>query len=1006
MVSPVLVLAMRRPCAAKRSKSDACAVARSPFARMAAAETMQSTSEPRRQPVALKRDAASEASSSENGMTSLTTRPLRPGPASDGSVESLARGEMTEARETTTFGGEGGEAGQVAFSVRLLAPGTELGSRYEVRSVLGRGGTAVVYSAWDRELKRPVALKVLRADRVSEALLKRLRREAAVARDAASPHLVRVFDIGQAGEAVFLTMELVEGESLRERLARAPLAEDEALGIAKQVLRGLAALHGLGIVHRDVKPGNVLLTPSGVAKLADFGLALDTESDETRATQTGGLLGTVEYLAPEQAVGGEVDGRTDLYAAGVMLFEMLTGDVPFRRGTSIATVLAHLNERARELRAVRPGTPRWLSEVVARLLSKQPADRYATAELVLDALERRRAGRADSFSTRRRRAAMAMAAALAGVAIVAILRTSRGEGELPRIVARTGAPGIRVTDEAGKVLWERDDVGGPALAAFVRGRRPGDLRLAALRYVPGSLPVGPEGALLSFLSPSTGSVEREVRLSAPGGDDFPGEPARFTPNELRALDLDGDGEDEILATLVHLDSAPSYVVLCEPAREASRVVFIGTGYHFVSGAVDLDDDGRKEVILHGTANGLGWYMSVAAVPAAPMPERARRSAQADMPPVSSPDLFPPSIPEGPSWYTLVGPPYTDAARRSEPRLDGRRKRLVIDGDERLELTLDGFRTGPADVPAPDGRGDKRRRAYQGLRSARLAARTAAWADGLRHVGEAVRFAAGAGEPFLEEWARRTEAGLLVRSGAVEEGVARFEKVFGTTEVPALVAFDAGRSLHLAGELQRAAEWYARVAGGAGYGVGRNPWEALEGAVLALAELGRFDDARQVVGRFRAAFGEATPATPAYAAFVDWKRGVAPEPSRFDVGAARDLHRYWKVEARLSSGEAPAAVLASLDPTGDQPNAIGDLRRLLRAELRIRAGAPASEVLDAARTAYSGLRGARAHEPIARAHLDLATQRFARIADSAGKRVEAAEARAFLKRVWGKPERVR
>lgn len=906
---------------------------------------------------------------------------------------------MPEARETTTVGSEGRDA---AFPIRLLTPGTELGSRYEVRSVLGRGGTAVVYAAWDRELRRPVALKVLRGDRVSEGMLKRLRREAAVARDAASPHLVRVFDIGQAGEAIFLTMELVEGESLRERVARGPLPEDEALGITKQVLRGLSALHELGIVHRDVKPGNVLLTPDGVAKLADFGLALDTESDESRATQTGGLIGTVEYLAPEQAVGGDVDGRSDLYAAGVMLFEMLAGEVPFRRGTSIATVLAHLNERARELRVVRPATPRWLSEVVVRLLSKEPADRYGSARAVLAALERREAGRRVLRPARR---GLAAAAALIAVALLAFVRGAWPSRTVARFVS-AGAVGIRALDEGGRVLWERADVLEPGLTALVRGRSSSRPRIVALRHAPGAPPVGPEGVPLAFLSHSTGSVERELRLAAPGLEDFPGEPARFSPAEVRALDLDDDGEDEVLATLVHFNSAPSYVVLVEPAREESRVVFAGTGYHYVAGAVDLDGDGRREVVLHGTANGLGWYTSVAAVPAAPTPVQARRSPRADIPPVFSPDLPPASGAEERAWYTLVAPPASDAVQRSTARLDPRGRRLVLDGDQRWEFTLDGFRVGATDAEALGGRREKRRKAYQDLRSARIAARTEAWTDGLRHAREAVLAAGGAGEPFLEEWARRTEASLLVRSGAAEDGVARFEELMRTTKVPSLVAFDAGRALQLAGELRRAVDWYVRLAGGAGFGLGRNPWEALEGAVLALTELGRFDEAATVVARFRGAFGEGPTHASQYAAFVDWRRGATPEPARFEADSALDLHRYWALEARLSSGEGPAEVVASFQPVADQPNAVGDLRRLLRADLRMQAGAPAGVVLDAARTAYAGLRGARTQEPIARAHLDVATERFCRIAEAAGKSDEADEAREFVKRVWGKPERHR
>ncbi|MCE7957816.1 MAG: serine/threonine protein kinase, partial [Acidobacteria bacterium ACB2] len=164
-----------------------------------------------------------------------------------------------------------------------------------------------------------MALKVLRADRVSEAALRRFRREAAVARDAASPRLVRVFDIGHAADSLFLTMELVEGESLKERLARGRLPLDETLRVFAEVLRGLQVLHALGIVHRDVKPANVLLASDGTVKLADFGLALHLSADESRATETGSLVGTVEYLSPEQALGRSLDGRSDLYAAGVVL---------------------------------------------------------------------------------------------------------------------------------------------------------------------------------------------------------------------------------------------------------------------------------------------------------------------------------------------------------------------------------------------------------------------------------------------------------------------------------------------------------------------------------------------------------------------------------------------------------------------------------------------------------------------------------------------------------------
>ena len=190
--------------------------------------------------------------------------------------------------------------------IEFLTGGTDLAQRFEVRDVLGTGGYAVVYRAFDRVLKREVALKVLRQDRLSPGALLRLRREAAVARDVLNPRIVRIFDIEEAGETVFLTMEIVEGGSLVDRLAQHspahPVSIDDAVKWATQALEGLAALHALGILHRDIKPGNLLLTADGEVKLSDFGLALHLDRDETRATTHESILGTLEYLSPEQAL--------------------------------------------------------------------------------------------------------------------------------------------------------------------------------------------------------------------------------------------------------------------------------------------------------------------------------------------------------------------------------------------------------------------------------------------------------------------------------------------------------------------------------------------------------------------------------------------------------------------------------------------------------------------------------------------------------------------------------
>ena len=211
-------------------------------------------------------------------------------------------------------------------SIRILDPGTCLDHRYEIRRVLGVGGYAVVYLAFDRELRREVALKVLRADRMSPGSLARLRREAAVARDAASPRLVRIFDIGTSDAAVYLTLEVIEGESLRDRLKRGPLARRSGTA-GGPALEGLQVLQSLGIVHRDIRPGNILLEPGGGVKLADFGLAL--RSNETRLTLSEGVLGTLDYVSPSRPSASLLPER-DLYSLGVVLFEMFAGDCRIR----------------------------------------------------------------------------------------------------------------------------------------------------------------------------------------------------------------------------------------------------------------------------------------------------------------------------------------------------------------------------------------------------------------------------------------------------------------------------------------------------------------------------------------------------------------------------------------------------------------------------------------------------------------------------------------------------
>ena len=272
-----------------------------------------------------------------------------------------------------------------------LASGTRIGS-YEVLDRLGAGGMGAVYRARDTRLGRTVALKVLRPGADPE-LLHRLDREARAASALNHPNIVHIYDVGvaagQAGEH-YVVMEYVEGETLRRRLLRGPLPIPELLDLGAQLAEGLANAHRAGVVHRDLKPENLVVTGDGTLKILDFGLAKvvpvplgDVDAKETltrHGTQAGTLLGTLEYMSPEQASGRPVDGRTDQFAVGLILGEMATGRPLFRRETP-AEVLAAVIERDPEpLRQLRADVPEALEALVSRCLQKDPARRFAKTD--------------------------------------------------------------------------------------------------------------------------------------------------------------------------------------------------------------------------------------------------------------------------------------------------------------------------------------------------------------------------------------------------------------------------------------------------------------------------------------------------------------------------------------------------------------------------------------------------------------------------------------------------
>jgi tRNA A-37 threonylcarbamoyl transferase component Bud32 len=270
-----------------------------------------------------------------------------------------------------------------------LLEGQILG-RYRVLEPLGRGGMARVYRAYHPQLDRYVALKVLRSDLVEDAeFLARFRREARAVAALRHSNIIQVFDSDVEGEIYYIVLELLQGDTLKTRLndyrvrdERMPLGE--IVRVMLDVLDGLAYAHSEGMIHRDLKPANILLTKRGEAVITDFGIAQIVGS--TQHTASGALMGTLNYMAPEQGLEGQSDARSDIYSLGIMLYEMLTQQVPFDADTPLAVLMKHLNDPLPLPRQIEPSIPEPFERVVLKALSKRPVDRYQTAEEMAEAL--------------------------------------------------------------------------------------------------------------------------------------------------------------------------------------------------------------------------------------------------------------------------------------------------------------------------------------------------------------------------------------------------------------------------------------------------------------------------------------------------------------------------------------------------------------------------------------------------------------------------------------------
>ncbi|MBI2900676.1 MAG: serine/threonine protein kinase, partial [Planctomycetes bacterium] len=251
------------------------------------------------------------------------------------------------------------------------------------------GGMGSVYLGHHEGLNKSVAVKILAPELMKEGTFReRFLREARTAAKLEHANVVQVFDVGESPNHAFIVMQFVEGRSLDAILKeRGKLSPKEVIGIVRRVAVALGAAHKAGIVHRDVKPANILVSKDGHVKVADFGLARDVAGGEKSLSQTGEIVGTPNYMAPEQATGGKVDGRTDLYSLGATMYHLLTGKVPFTGTSALSIVVKHLNEPVPPPESLEPSIPKPISDVILRLMAKSPDERYQSAEDLVKALE-------------------------------------------------------------------------------------------------------------------------------------------------------------------------------------------------------------------------------------------------------------------------------------------------------------------------------------------------------------------------------------------------------------------------------------------------------------------------------------------------------------------------------------------------------------------------------------------------------------------------------------------
>ncbi len=319
--------------------------------------------------------------------TASKPAPIAPKPSAAVGVATPTPSPISDAPTSAGFS-------QVAsYSSMSLTPGAPLGPRYRIEALLGEGGMGAVYKAYDKDLDRTVALKLVRPElTVDPGAMQRFKQELLLASKISHKNILRIHDLGDVNGMKFISMAYVEGEDLHQVLKKGgKLAVDRAVRIARQLAAALEAAHNEGVVHRDLKPQNILIDKADSAYVSDFGLAKSLESDSAGMTRTGQVLGTPRYMSPEQVEAKPADHRSDLYSLGLIFYEMVTGVVPFAGDSAMQVMFQRLKEKPKNPKQLNPELPDYMARLIMKCLEKNPAQRYQSAGEVLADLEAERA---------------------------------------------------------------------------------------------------------------------------------------------------------------------------------------------------------------------------------------------------------------------------------------------------------------------------------------------------------------------------------------------------------------------------------------------------------------------------------------------------------------------------------------------------------------------------------------------------------------------------------------